>query len=714
MNDVVSSQDTPFIEVDIGPVAYEQMDANWLPGLRPYIYQWHVHELIREALERNDTLCLFLVTPTGSGKTLASYAYSIKHDLPALGIYPTNELIADQQRALQPWFGRPEDYRVLRVDSRQLDNWQAMLDLRRHSETLEKLMRWHPVLLTNPDILFYTFFGLYQGPPGVAQRLFSLVGDVYRLFIFDEFHLYNVKQVADVAFLIGTLHRINPRRGRVFVFASATPKSPIIPWLRDKLGLRVEAVEGQPSPAPDARPIAHPLRLTLVPADLARWQGPQVLAENLGIVDRFLTEYPQGRVVTILDAVAGAINVADAFRERYPQLSVGEVHGLSSAEERGEALRRQITVGTSTIEVGIDFKDEAEKDFLIFEARTSSQFIQRFGRIARHKKRSAIPNRALALVPPYVYHFLAERVNTDRPLCRRELYDLIEKAYQQPEEFKGYLNRHAPAEFHAATRFIRSLFQPDDYSRIVPELEGVIQALTGKSGGQAAGQFRRYEEERIIAPLKTFRGAGFEAAILDERGTDPGFPCKRYNLMFLLRRGVIEEISQETYLARLEALAQEHPEWAEDAARERRYAERIGRKADDLLGVYGYFRLKGLLEKGRKVWFEVSQDEVQGYKGVVRPISGLELVTEPPVQLRGLNRFLRRKEIVAWFMDVHPAAIKLGRALPPLFAVYELRVRRPGGALSEKVWSIAFNQDAFFLDSLGWRPVRSSGDFIIL
>lgn len=171
-----------------------------------------------EALERKETLCLFLVTPTGSGKTLASYTHSILTGELVLGVYPTNELIADQERALKAEFEALGTNRVLRVDSSELDRWQVDFDLKRHSETLETLLRWQPVLLTNPDILFYLFFGLYQGQPGIAQRLFTLVGDVYSTFVFDEFHLYNIKQVADVAFLVGALQRINPARGRVFIF----------------------------------------------------------------------------------------------------------------------------------------------------------------------------------------------------------------------------------------------------------------------------------------------------------------------------------------------------------------------------------------------------------------------------------------------------------------------------------------------------------------
>jgi len=702
------------LELDIGPVAYEQMDADWLPGRRPYVYQWQVYQLTQQALAQGETLCLFLVTPTGSGKTLASYAVGIKTGRPALGVYPTNELIRDQQRALQPWIDPQSDYCLLRVDSAQLDHWQAVLDLKRHSETLETLMHWQPTLLTNPDILFYIFFGLYGDyPASVRQRLFTLVGDIYRLFLFDEFHLYNVKQVADVAFLIGALQRINPARGRVFIFASATPNLPVVEWLRDRLGLRVEVMEAQPSEAADARTIAYPLRLTVVPADLTRWQGPQALAENLPIIDDFLASHPQARLVTILDAVAGAINVAQVFRDRYCDRSVGEVHGLSSEEERAAALRRLITVGTSTIEVGIDFQGEMEKDMLIFEARTSSQFVQRFGRIARHEKSLPIPNRVLALVPEYVYYFLAEQVSEPK-LTREGLYRLIRAAYQEPQDFHRYLTTHAPAEFHTAQWFMQGLFQPDDRPRIQAGLEGVIQALTDRTGGQAAGLCRRYREEGVLTPLMTFRGAGFEAGVVDGRGTDPGFPIKRYNLMFLLRRGIIEELDEASYLARLERLAEMHPEWVEEITREKRYAKQIGRRSNELLGVYGYFLLGGLLEKGRKIWFEVNQREVRGRMGQVTVLEGLEIVTEPDLLLHRLKRFLRRKRIVAWFMDVHPAAIKFGRALPPLFAVYELRVRRPGGALSDQVWSIAFNQDAFFLDSLGWYRQQQEDEAIIL
>ncbi len=698
------------LTVNIAPLAYAQTDEPWLPGFEPYLYQSRVYRLVEQALQGGETLCLFLVTPTGSGKTLGSYAYAIHHQMPAFGVYPTNELIRDQERALKDWIDPGGAYRLLRIDSRQLDHWQDALDKQQHAQTLETLMNWEPTILTNPDILFYTFFGLYRGPQGLSQRLFTFLGR-YRLFIFDEFHLYNVKQMADVAYLVATLHTINPKRGRVFLFASATPDSPALPWLRDRLDLPVEVVAGEPSDAPEARTIAQPLQLTLLPADLRRWQGIETLTTYLPTLQSFVADHPQARLVTILDSVAGAIEAAQILRQTFPSKAVGEVHGLSSEEEGEEAVRRPFTVGTSTIEVGIDFKDEAEKDVLLYEARTAAQFVQRFGRLARHEKALPIPNRAVALVPEYVYHFMADRLAQGQTLSRHELYRLVKEAYQRPEDFARYLKKHAPAEFTAARRSILSLFQPDEYPRVEAGLAEALEALTDKSGKVGWGMYHQYQEERILQPLLTFRGSGFEAAVLDERGTDPGFPAKRYNLTFLLRRGEIVELSQEAYLKRLDELADR---WPEEAARERRYGKLIGRKPEDLLGVCGYFRLTGLRHEVRKVWFEVGEDAVYGRKAEVTVISGLEIATEPGVQLHRLNRYLRRKQVVAWFADVHPTAVRFGRALPPLFAVYELRVRKPGGRLSDQRWSIVFNQDAFFVDSLGWWKEQREDSAILL
>jgi hypothetical protein len=99
----------------------------------------------------------------------------------------------------------------------------------------------------------------------------------------------------------------------------------------------------------------------------------------------------------------------------------------------------------------------------------------------------------------------------------------------------------------------------------------------------------------------------------------------------------------------------------------------------------------------------------------VTVISDLSVGLDPPApnHIRQLNRFLQRKRLVAWFMDVHPAAVRFGRALPALFPVHELRVVLHGGGAVERPWSIAFNQGAFFLSSLQWN-LRNTNESRIL
>jgi CRISPR-associated helicase Cas3 len=697
------------IEIDLTPLAYEQVGGDWLPNYRPYEYQWRAYQAVAETLDRKQSLCLFLITPTGSGKTLASFAHSIRHGIPALGVYPTNELIRDQERGLAPEYGRVLGWQdwVLKVDGRALDDWGLEFGEPAHAEALERLLNWRRVILTNPDILYYIAFGRYperSDRPGQHQRLFALLGSTYRLCVFDEFHLYNIKQMASVAFLIGALQAINPEAGRLFIFASATPDLEIISYLRDCLNLPVEIIQAQAAPPGTGRVVTHPLHLLLVPADLERWRGVETLLDQSGCVDQFLACYPQARVVTILDSVAGAVRLAEAWRERYPDRPVGEVHGFTSEIQRDQALHKATTVGTSTIEVGIDFKGEAEKDLLVFEARTASQFIQRLGRIGRHGKTRDIPNWAIGLVPEYVVHTLAAMGTGPSPILSREdLYHQLEQAYRIRETFRRYLHCHAPVEFAEAKVFVQSLFQPDDRGRIVPALEENIQALTGLSPGAAMARWRDYRDKNIIWPLLTFRGAGFEVGILDKRGVDPGFPARRYDLMFLVRRGIFEEVDEKSYLNELEYLATQEVNWAGEAVRERRFGRPIGREPSDLLGVYGFFSLRGFLEKGRRVWFEMDEGQVAGLQEQITVVAGLELCSEPPVRMPGLVRRFRKKQLVAWFTDRHPTALRLGRALPPLFEVFELRIRGAGGRLRESVWSIAFGQNAFFLDSLLWR-----------
>jgi CRISPR-associated endonuclease/helicase Cas3 len=61
-------------------------------------------------------------------------------------------------------------------------------------------------------------------------------------------------------------------------------------------------------------------------------------------------------------------------------ISVGENTGLTSLEDRRASFEKCLLVGTSTVDIGVDFRI----NLLIFEATDAGTFIQRFGRLGRH------------------------------------------------------------------------------------------------------------------------------------------------------------------------------------------------------------------------------------------------------------------------------------------------------------------------------------------
>ncbi|MBI2875709.1 MAG: type I-D CRISPR-associated helicase Cas3' [Candidatus Tectomicrobia bacterium] len=690
------------ISIDLLPVDYALKEASWLPGKIPYSHQVRVMELIEEALAHRKMLCIFNTSSTGGGKTLASFAHSILRHRPALGVYPTNELIEDQRRALASEFERGWGGQVLqKVDSRELDRWEWELERHGHPQILERILDWGGVVLTNPDIVYLTFFGLYgssEHSPGINQRLFQALTE-YPVYVFDEFHLYNIKQVGNIATMVGALRALQPGRGKVFVFSSATPH-PLFQEAMERLGVRVEVVTAEEAPPshPQARRVAHPIQLTLLPANLAGWKAFEALQEQFDLVRGFLDFYPGARTVFILDAVADAIRLASLLRKELGAKGVGEVHGLSSDISRRQAFQKPHTVGTSTIEVGIDFVGEAEKDLLVFEAKTAAQFVQRLGRLGRHAKSIPTPNRVLALVPQYVHDFLQEKIKEGEELPRTRLCELILEGYRAVNQFRGYFKRYAPVEAFALDRFISAQMQPDTYEMVRGALDNMIRAMSGREIEGIAREHAWLKGHKLLKPLQSFRGSDFQVAILDRTETE-GSPLKTCDLFFVLRRTRFRELSKAEFFRELDEIEKRFPQ---EIASQRRRLELVGSEIEELMGVYGYFQVEEILEQARKVWLEAYQNRTERIG--LGSIRGLIVSTDPPLdrELTWLNRTLGRKSFVCWIGRQSPWTISFSRGLPPMFELYELRIKAAGGRIIAR-WSIAFNQNAYFLDCLRWE-----------
>ena len=116
-------------------------------------------------------------------------------------------------------------------------------------------------------------------------------------------------------------------------------------------------------------------------------------------------------------------------------ITVGENTGLTYRGERRAALEKQILVGTSTVDIGIDFRI----NYLVFEAYDAGSFLQRFGRLGRHKGFDAY--RAYGLIPRFVMERLREDLGANGEIERRSFNKVVREAFPVEAEFKGYTNR---------------------------------------------------------------------------------------------------------------------------------------------------------------------------------------------------------------------------------------------------------------------------------
>lgn len=346
-----------------------------------------------------------LVTKTGSGKTRAVALPVIKRRESAVFVYPTNALVTDQARAIQQlmadegvayreWTAKnaneklgAEDYALIQISADTLEDFRKAWRLAHRSDALLRLLRQdkRKLVLINPDILFLVFALRYGR--AAAQAIGHL--QAYTTIVFDEFHLYHGIELAHALFMIHLTQRMETFK-RV-VLLSATPNAEVRPLL-DMLLKPKEIAAGtnvdQPSIA--ERIVAYDVELSplLTQRGDVVETARQKLLELVDELRRLQTVNSEANArgdyvpcVVILNSVVNAIALEDALVSAgISRQAIAPIRGLSSRTSR-DVRGKQFVIGTSAIEVGIDF----QADHLLFEAGDAASFIQRFGRIGRHR-----------------------------------------------------------------------------------------------------------------------------------------------------------------------------------------------------------------------------------------------------------------------------------------------------------------------------------------
>ena len=723
---------------------YARLDTSFVGTFKPYAHQLKTLEYVREAIKKRQTICIENTSVTGSGKTLANFAASLLDGVYTCGVYPTNELLFDQFVSLRHKFSSSE---LAILDSQGLDD---IIEVETHMRSHAHALAWategsrHTAVLTNPDVLYLAMYSLYgqmfsSYNMSFGARVFRHILGNYPVIAFDEFHLYSAKQIANAAFMMGTAKALAPSKPHIFIFSSATPQPQFKQYVQ-RLGM--EALNVTDELVDDGHVVCEPIEVTIFPADLLHWQGGDAIRAN---VDEILSWAdsctPSARGVFIVDSVYEAKRIAEELRQRYPAHDVGEVHGYMDPEARSDALQRRFSVGTTTIDVGVDLTEKKSKEFLVCEARSAAQAIQRIGRLGRHGREPdaiPIPNRIWLAVPEYVSHYM-ERIGDDTMVARERFNEVLSGAYLGYEKFFAYTREYSPLEAVAATERIKQQDFDDSKAQTEACLQRLITTLYDKepptTQEQAEKSYKKYRSKQwaiwskfgteirnpsstsstkkkyYLSDLESFRGgmeSDFTVALYDELDRRLALkPLKTYNLPFVLRRTQCEEMDKQSFE---ELIQRNHPMQAEE------WLAHLNRQRN----VLGYIHVRDLLHGQANEWyFEIDKAEI-GYQfqRVIR-LEGITIDGNALCLRRGqesINGRLKRRKLNCWMSEQRSFSLSQRFHLPPLFAIYPLHATNIGGTYSE--WSIAFGLDAFLLESIAkkhrWTKSRSDNTAIIL
>jgi len=360
-----------------------------------------MHLRCYQAQLRNcESPAIVLKAPTGSGKTLAYLIRAIgaKGEPAKFGttviVYPTNSLIWDQARALSQLikqlgksvnitFEKDNGFTEPTNDGADVDlfvfNGESLAAIAQESKTsegsaiikqLNKYSAKNRIFLTNPEILYLTFLYRFEKNEKIMQLLFDKQQP--NLLIFDEFHLYHGYSLASISYMLSYIdHKFDQ-----IIFSSATPIK-----IESIITKKAVTITAEPSDIGDIVKKSMALKFYGTPHILNTTDIPKIKTLIDELYEKNKNSTQTVKVLVILNSIITCIKLVETLEEYYPNI-VTPIHGLIPSDARPKDISefKPIVVGTSAIEVGIDF----DTCSLIFEAHDTATFLQRIGRGSRH------------------------------------------------------------------------------------------------------------------------------------------------------------------------------------------------------------------------------------------------------------------------------------------------------------------------------------------
>jgi len=652
---------------------------------------------------------VFNTAMTGDGKSLSAYLSVLTNiQYHAFGMYPTNELLRDQGRQFDGYlnfFGlTPAQIPVLSLWSAELTRLQEQNDFRSRGDFLRERFANHSVILTNPDIFNLVMNYSYAR----GSRMFNDQELPYSLytnfdyFVFDEFHIFAIPQI--VAALTAMLYVASESKCK-FLFSSATMSDALVQMVK-RSGLRYREIKGdyRVEPASDWRQVLYPATLNI--HKLEKDANAEVwVREHLTDIVAFWKACDRNaKGAIIVNSVVTARRIARLLGEELKPygISVGENTGLTDDQQRHESLQKSIVVGTSTIDVGVDFNI----NFLVFESTNGGTFLQRLGRLGRVKRNElAFPKyEAHALISPktpWIYdrliQALSERGVNDGGEVERAttLRDAVNQAFPDENDFVEYSKRWGILQAAHVVNVLEHYRKQGAYASLAQVLSEHYRALFDvKDFDKAKKRYwavKEHEEHGriILDEVLGFRGSSpFQVACWDATIEPDTFLS--YDLFPLVQNAAFDVANKKEYTR---AVAKRFA----DASQQRESLDAIkytlGGESESPLIV----RIKQFNAE-RETLVLKSDKEFALYSDQVVVLNGFS-IAEPRTQaVSEVNAILKRQSVVCYITRMDRGELRRRLHLPAYFPLYLARDQH-----RNRDYTVAFGKTALLLDSVMLR-----------
>lgn len=690
---------------------------------------WHQAETLK-ALRDPDIDVVFNTAMTGDGKSLAAYLDTLQRDCWAIGLYPTNELARDQETQIRGYieqFQPPDEPRVSRLSGQELEIYAETEGLKKVA-ALETRSGQSEILLTNPDIFHYLHRGAYLTPNESPDKLWGRIDKDFDLFIFDEFHVFGAPQIASV---INTMLLIRcTNRRKKFLFLSATPNEQLVQRLQ-AAGFRckqINPIQENKYQFPDTPGQCHQLQtqgwrrvtgeitLHFIPVEPSSKASESWLRENSQLILAQFQQHPGSKGAIILNSIAAVKRLTPFFRELLEPhgLTVGENTGLSGRGEKERSLSSDLVLGTSTIDVGVDFKI----NFLFFESESAGSFIQRLGRLGRHDGYERDGQQikfesftAYALTPNFVVErlFLGDSPPLEphgiyhRPFFHAQISD----NYRKLNDFRGYYSRWGAVQslllcHHLGDRTIKQQYAGSQVA-FRAACEQIFETQLGKVARRVRGwaaQWQQLSGKRgnpIAEDAGSFRGSSpLQCGLYDLSESNEADRFKTYDLPGILGNLEIEPIPEAAFMRSL----QETAERIKQPIPKGRFARCLA-----------FMKLRSYRQE-RLNWKFTYPSDLQPIADAwkVQVLTGIQVWQPENRWIGEINKRLKTQGLVCYVLRRPVAEVRSRLRLPMHFQIYPISDQHSVHDTTAP-YAIAFSQSALLIDTLAhW--LKSQGDEI--